>query len=222
LTNRRGQRPPSSTGHSFSGLSPAAVELIKQQERQQRQEEEKVNLQKSPSGYLQPQQELHHPSEDEGRRRSAVYSQTRSNMKDRSVPTHNHSQAQHPTKSNDTTLDRHQYQSGYESNTRPQNETTRRRQSATSGDKSGTLSSTTGSNGHQSQQSSSGVDANAFTLLYKEIRDSMDTQSFGMFARGNGHNSMFVIVFKSVSHKVIYFNSGMLLHLSCRISGDGV
>ncbi|KAG0289208.1 hypothetical protein BGZ96_007184 [Linnemannia gamsii] len=187
--NRRGQRPPSSTAHSFSGLSPAAVELIKQQERQQKQEE-KINLQKSPSGYLQQQhqqhqqhQDLHHPSEDESRRRSSVYSQARSNMKERSVPTHHHSQSQHPTKSNDTSLDRHQYQSGYESTTRQQSETTRRRQSATSGDKSGTYSSTAGSNGHQSQQSSSSVDANAFTLLYKEIRDSMDTQSFGMFAR---------------------------------------
>ncbi|OAQ33570.1 hypothetical protein K457DRAFT_857949 [Linnemannia elongata AG-77] len=50
-TNRRGQRPPSSTAHSFSGLSPAAAELLKQQEQQQRQEEEKTNLQKSPPGY---------------------------------------------------------------------------------------------------------------------------------------------------------------------------
>ncbi|KAF9540213.1 hypothetical protein EC957_004572 [Mortierella hygrophila] len=180
-TNRRGQRPPSSTAHSFSGLSPAATELLKQQERQQKQEEEKINLQKSPPSYLQQQQqqELHHPSEDENRRRSVVYSQSRSHVKDRSVPTHHQSQTQHSTKSNDTTLDRHHYQSGYESTTRQQS----RRQSATSGEKSGTHSSTAGSNGHQSQQSSGGVDANAFTLLYKEIRDSMDTQSFGMFAR---------------------------------------
>ncbi|KAK3837008.1 MAG: hypothetical protein JOS17DRAFT_427907 [Linnemannia elongata] len=179
-TNRRGQRPPSSTAHSFSGLSPAAAELLKQQERQQRQEEENINLQKSPPGYLQQQQqqELHHPSEDENRRRSVVYSQSRSHGKDRSVPTHHQSQTQHSKKSNDTTLDRH-YQSGYESTTRQQS----RRQSATSGDKSGNHSSTASSNDHQSQQSSSGVDANAFTLLYKEIRDSMDTQSFGMFAR---------------------------------------
>lgn len=178
-TNRRGQRPPSSTAHSFSGLSPAAAELLKQQEQQQRQEEEKINLQKSPPGYLQQQQELHHPSEDESRRRSVVYSQSRSHVKDRSVPTHHQSQTQHSTKSNDTTLDRHHYQSGYESTTRLQS----RRQSATSGDKPGTYSSTAGSNGHQSQQSGSGVDASAFTLLYKEIRDSMDTQSFGLFAR---------------------------------------
>ncbi|KAF9152969.1 hypothetical protein BG015_004366 [Linnemannia schmuckeri] len=182
-TNRRGQRPPSSTAHSFSGLSPAAAELLKQQERQQRQEE-KINLQKSPPGYLQQQQQdLHHLSEDEDRRRSVVYSQSRSHVKDRSLPTHHQSQPQHSIKANDTTLDRHHYQSGYESATRQQNETTRRRQSATFGDKAGTHSSTASSDGHQSHQSSGGVDANAFTLLYKEIRDSMDTQSFGMFAR---------------------------------------
>ncbi|KAF9213015.1 hypothetical protein BGZ59_006014 [Podila verticillata] len=35
----------------------------------------------------------------------------------------------------------------------------------------------------QSTSGSSGVDASAFTLLYKEIRDSMDATSFGLFAR---------------------------------------
>ncbi|KAG0348818.1 p24 complex component [Podila humilis] len=33
------------------------------------------------------------------------------------------------------------------------------------------------------QNGGGGVDANAFTLLYKEIRDSMDSTSFGLFAR---------------------------------------
>ncbi|KAG0202538.1 hypothetical protein BGX28_004985 [Mortierella sp. GBA30] len=33
------------------------------------------------------------------------------------------------------------------------------------------------------QQGNGGVDANAFTMLYKEIRDSMDASSFGLFAR---------------------------------------
>ncbi|KAF9122364.1 hypothetical protein BGW39_009789 [Mortierella sp. 14UC] len=181
--NRRGQRP-SSTALSLNGLSPAAIELIKQQERQQRQEEEKANLQKSPPTYHQ-QQDLHHPSEDNSRQRSVVYSQPRSNIKERAVPTHHQSQLQHATKSGDVTQEssRHHYQSGYESSTRHQNDTTRRRQSSTSGDKLRTHSASEGFNGHQSHQSSSGVDANAFTLLYKEIRDSMDGQSFGMFAR---------------------------------------
>ncbi|KAG0380943.1 hypothetical protein BGX24_002625 [Mortierella sp. AD032] len=182
-TNKRGQRP-SSTAISFNGLSPAAIELIKQQERQQRQEEEKASLQKSPPTYHQ-QQDLHHPSEDESRRRSVVYSQTRSNIKDRSLPTHHQPQPQHATKSADVTQEgsRHHYQSEYESSTRHQNDTTRRRQSASSGEKLGAHSAPAGSNGHPSYQSSNGVDANAFTLLYKEIRDSMDGQSFGMFAR---------------------------------------
>ncbi|KAG0274691.1 hypothetical protein BGZ95_009558, partial [Linnemannia exigua] len=181
--HRRGPRP-SSAAISLNGLSPAAIELIKQQERQQRQEEEKTILQKSPPTYHQ-QQDLHHPSEDENRRRSVVYSQSRSNIKDRSLPALHQSQPQHTTKSADVTQEsaRHHYQSGYESSTRHQNDIIRRRQSASSGDKPGAHSTSAGSNGHQSHQSSNGVDANAFTLLYKEIRDSMDGQSFGMFAR---------------------------------------
>ncbi|KAG0211300.1 hypothetical protein BGX33_004398 [Mortierella sp. NVP41] len=174
IVSRRSQRPPSSTALSLNGLSPAAIELIKQQERQQRLEEEMANLQKSPPTYHR-QQELRHASEDEGRRRSVVYSQARSNIKDRTVPQHHPSH--HTVKSADTTQEpRHHCQYGYESNSR-------RRQSATSGEKPSTHSATSGATGHETHQSSSGVDANAFTLLYKEIRDSMDAQSFGMFAR---------------------------------------
>ncbi|KAF9930501.1 hypothetical protein FBU30_000395 [Linnemannia zychae] len=161
-TSKRGQRPSSTAFSSLSSLSPAAMELIKQQERQQRYEEEASSLQKSPSNHLHQQQDILLANEEEGRRRSVIYSQSRLSTKDRAAPTH--------------------YPSGYESSTRHQNDMTRRRQSATSGERAGIYSGS-GSSNHPAQQSSGGVDANAFTLLYKEIRDSMDSQSFGMFAR---------------------------------------
>jgi len=73
----------------------------------------------------------------------------------------------------------------YEPNTLHSGNIARRRQNATSGDKSRAHAGATSTNDYQSQQSSGGVDASAFTFLYKEIRDSMDAHFLGEFAYGN-------------------------------------
>lgn len=60
-----------------------------------------------------------------------------------------------------------------------QREESQRRQSNLSSDKYGSTSER-----HQSQDNGGNVDATAFTTLYREIRDSMDAATFGMFAAG--------------------------------------
>ncbi|KAF9949398.1 hypothetical protein BGZ65_007354 [Modicella reniformis] len=73
------------------------------------------------------------------------------------------------------------HSSGLGSSSKYQRDESRRRQSSLSGKISDTYTGSTSDRNH-SQDNDGGVDASAFTELYKAIRDSMDATSFGMFA----------------------------------------
>lgn len=178
----------------MNALSPAAIELLREQELQQRHEEEEeqesgTQHRKVSNGHAGHRASQHYqPSEDEEQRRTIQHTRTRSGT---NGSVHSHHQSHKVTELEN---DGHGYQprSGYESSSRTENiSPTRRRQSQLYGDKSTSASkSTSKSNAtesqqqQQQQQSNGGVDASAFTMLYKEIRDSMDASSFGLFARG--------------------------------------
>ncbi|KAF8931406.1 hypothetical protein BGZ58_007656 [Dissophora ornata] len=158
---------------SVNGLSPAALKLLRQQEKQQQLEEENEYAQKSSA---HNRHGSHHYTDDEDHKRSTAYAQARSSV---SGSSHAHQRnASEPGHESSV----HPPSSGYESSSKYQKEGTQHRQNAIYGEKADTRATGT-SNGSRPPQSTGGVDASAFTMLYKEIRDSMDTSSFGMFAR---------------------------------------
>ncbi|KAF9311721.1 hypothetical protein BG003_007081 [Podila horticola] len=157
---KRSRRSGSAT-LSMSNLSPAAMELLKQQERLQEQERGslKVALANSPHSSRPVQ------SVGENEKRSSVQVSTISGSSVH-ADENSHGQSSRGSSARQS-KDDHRYVSQSESE-------------KTKDDPSSFSSET-----RRKQQStgSSGVDASAFTLLYKEIRDSMDATSFGLFAR---------------------------------------
>ncbi|KAF9390303.1 hypothetical protein CPC16_005158 [Podila verticillata] len=154
---KRSRRSGSAT-MSMANLSPAAMELLKQQERLQEQERGSLK------GTLALSPHSNRPvnvGDDEKR-----------------------SSAQAFTVSETIHADEIQGRSRRESNIRRSKDD--QHQYASQGDSEMTKVDHSSFNNQRQQQStsgSSGVDASAFTLLYKEIRDSMDATSFGLFAR---------------------------------------
>lgn len=156
---KRSRRSGSAT-MSMANLSPAAMELLKQQERLQEQERGALKgaLAISPHS-SRPVQSV---GEDE--KRSNVQVTTASGF----VHADEISQGQ----------PRHGSGARYSKDER-------RYVSQSDSEKTkGNPGSFNDTRRQQSTSGSSGVDASAFTLLYKEIRDSMDATSFGLFARG--------------------------------------
>ncbi|KAF8981066.1 hypothetical protein BGZ46_003303 [Entomortierella lignicola] len=157
---RRSQRSGSDS-LSASGISPAALKLIRQQEQQQELEEETEYKQKGSSGVRHVP---HHQTDDEDYRRSANQEHARSNHRKASESGHESVSRSHVI--------------GYESSSKYESHY----QNSSHGDKHESHpTGTTDTN--NAKHSNGGVDASAFTMLYKEIRDSMDASSFGMFAR---------------------------------------
>ncbi|KAF9946984.1 hypothetical protein BGZ70_002933 [Mortierella alpina] len=157
-----------SGGASMNGLSPAAIELLREQELQQRHEKEEeeeeeengTHHRRVSSGHAGRRASHHYqPSEDEEQRQ----------------PENN--------------VHGHPLRPGNESSARIESASpSRRRQSQLYGDKAAPTSKSSSiskatEDQQQQQQNNGGVDASAFTMLYKEIRDSMDATSFGLFAR---------------------------------------
>ncbi|KAG0292146.1 hypothetical protein BGZ98_002708 [Dissophora globulifera] len=172
-TARRSQRSGSES-LSNSGLSPAAMKLLRQQEKQQNLEEEKDQPHKG-SGHTRHGSRQHH-TDDEDYRRSMAHAQGRSSANGGSrAHQRNVSESGHESNV-------HSHVSEYESSSKHQRDDLQQRQNGSYGDKSQTHAASA-SNETRPQQSNGGVDASAFTMLYKEIRDSMDVSSFGMFAR---------------------------------------
>ncbi|KAG0054168.1 hypothetical protein BGZ83_011864 [Gryganskiella cystojenkinii] len=172
--SHRGKRSNSGSTAASSNLSPAAQELIRQQERQQLEEQSHIHKGLS-------QRDAWHSNH--GSRGSTASNFSRSSghatqrpqqslqpPQQQSVDEHDYDSGHAPS--------RH-YASGYESSSKHTKDSsatsTKTRQSGSQSAKESTE--------QRQQQSQGGVDASAFTTLYKEIRDSMDVTSFGMFAR---------------------------------------
>ncbi|KAG0262823.1 hypothetical protein BG011_009654 [Mortierella polycephala] len=157
---------------SLNGLSPAAIELIRRQEIQQQLEDEKSSARKPLSSYNRHGLPL--MNEDDEHRRTTGSSHARSLA------------ATGSTWSRQRKLSESAHESPpiYESSSRHPKEGSRHRdrESASHGDKY-EAQSVSVSNEHETQQSNGNVNASAFTMLYKEIRDSMDSSSFGLFAQ---------------------------------------
>ncbi|KAF9391839.1 hypothetical protein BGX21_011175 [Mortierella sp. AD011] len=155
---------------STSGLSPAALKLIRQQEQQQLEEETEYK-QKSSGGARHTSR---HQTDDEDHHRSIGHGYAPSSASESSRP--------HRRKASESGRESvtHSHATGYESTSKYDSH---HRQNSSYGDKHDSHS-TIASGGKNNRQSNGGVDASAFTMLYKEIRDSMDASSFGMFARG--------------------------------------
>lgn len=160
---KRSRRSGSAT-MSMANLSPAAMELLKQQERLQEQERDALR------GTLALSPHSNRPvnvGDDE--KRSSVQASTISGT---THPDEIRGRSRHGSNVRHSKDGQHQY--------------------ASQGDSEKTKVDHSSFNNQQRQQStssSSGVDASAFTLLYKEIRDSMDATSFGLFARGKFQNN---------------------------------
>lgn len=173
-SGHRAQRSNSGST-AASNLSPAAQELIRQQERQQLDEQNHIH-----KGIGQ-RDTWHSGHSNRGSTistfsRSAGHSTAR--LSQPPVEEHGYDSGHAPS--------RH-HTSGYESSSKHSRETsatkstTTRRSTETEGRSERRQSQ---SHSQSQSQSQGGVDASAFTTLYKEIRDSMDVTSFGMFARG--------------------------------------
>ncbi|KAG0084989.1 hypothetical protein BGZ93_006607 [Podila epicladia] len=154
---KRSRRSGSAT-MSMANLSPAAMELLKQQERLQ--EQERGALKGTMAIIPHSSRPVQAVGEDE--KRSSVQGSTTSGF----VHVDETSQGSRRGSSARHSKDERRYVSQSDSEKTkgdPGSFNDIRRQQSTGG--------------------SSGVDASAFTLLYKEIRDSMDATSFGLFAR---------------------------------------
>ncbi|KAG0361141.1 hypothetical protein BGZ54_009220 [Gamsiella multidivaricata] len=182
---KRPQRSGSDTLPA-SGLSPAALKLLRQQEEQQQLEEENEYAQKSAAGHSHHGSHQHTDDEDYrrsvvlGHRHEQAYAHSTVNEGSRSVLQRNNSEAGY------TSTPHNIRASGYESSARNQREESQYRQIASYGDKADKHAEGTANKNRVEKSGGSGsggVDASAFTMLYKEIRDSMDASSFGMFAR---------------------------------------
>ncbi|KAF9113949.1 hypothetical protein BGX27_000480, partial [Mortierella sp. AM989] len=165
---RRSQRSGSDS-LSTSGLSPAALKLIKQKEQQQLEEETEY-IQKNPGG---ARHSSHHQTDDEDHRRSVTHGHSRISVSE-SVRPHRRkaSESGHESIS-------HSHVTGYESSSKFESQ---QQQNPSFRDRHDSRT-TSAADGDNAKRSTGGVDASAFTMLYKEIRDSMDASSFGMFAR---------------------------------------
>lgn len=155
---KRSRRSGSAT-MSMANLSPAAMELLKQQERLQEQER--------------------------GSLKGTLALSPHSNRPVNVGDNEKWSSVQASTVSGTIHSDEIQGRSRRGSNVRQSKDD--QHQYASQGDSEKTKVDHSSFNNQRQQQStssSSGVDASAFTLLYKEIRDSMDATSFGLFARG--------------------------------------
>ncbi|KAF9432155.1 hypothetical protein BGZ76_011188 [Entomortierella beljakovae] len=169
-TTRRSQRSGSDS-QPASSLSPAASKIIRQQEQQQMDEESEY-LQ---SGVNITRRNLHSHTDDEDYHRSITlgHGHVRSSVSESS-----RLQRGHPSETGHESA-AHSQVAGYESSSKY--DTQRHRNNSYSEKHNHrTLGA---SNEDSSKRSNGGVDASAFTMLYKEIRDSMDTTSFGLFAK---------------------------------------
>ncbi|KAF9192407.1 hypothetical protein BGZ50_008538 [Haplosporangium sp. Z 11] len=169
-TTKRSHRS-GSDAMSLNGLSPAAIELIRRQEKQQQLEDERSSTRKPLSSYNRHGLPL--LSEDNEHRQT-----TRTHT--RSIAATGSTWSRQRKLSGSA----HESQPIYESSSRHPKEGSRHRdrESASHGDKYEAQSDSV-SNEHENQQSKRAVNASAFTMLYKEIRDSMDSSSFGLFAQ---------------------------------------
>ncbi|KAF9571627.1 hypothetical protein EC968_000367 [Mortierella alpina] len=178
---------------SMNSLTPAAIELLREQELQQRQEAEEEEQQsgtqhrKVSNGYSGHRaSHPYDPSEDEEQRRRVQHTRTRSGTNGSLRSSHH--QLHHKAAELENDVQGHPPRTRNEDNPRPEAiSPTRRRQSQlyhdkTASSKSASIAKQTEFQ-QQQQQGNGGVDASAFTMLYKEIRDSMDATSFGLFAR---------------------------------------
>ncbi|KAF9983660.1 hypothetical protein BGZ75_004877 [Mortierella antarctica] len=176
---------------SVNALSPAAIELLREQELQQRHEEEQEeesgpHPRRTSNGHAGGRASHHYqPSEDEEQRRMVHHTRTRSGT---NGSVRSHHQLQKTTELETDDVHGHLLRSGNESSSRIETTSpTRHRQSQLYGDQTASTSKSAGiskaTESQQQQQRNGGVDASAFTMLYKEIRDSMDATSFGLFAR---------------------------------------
>ncbi|KAF9404773.1 hypothetical protein BGZ94_003950 [Podila epigama] len=155
-----------STNTSTANLSPAAMELLKQQERLQKQERGAL---KSSALTHSPHSRRLIQSQDEDEHRTHLY-----------VSSSGHGQSHQDGQVKG--------QSRRGSNAPYYKDSLQQRGHASHGlsteNTKNDRGMPNGSSRQQEQnQQSTGVDANAFTMLYKEIRDSMDAASFGLFAK---------------------------------------
>ncbi|KAF9359357.1 hypothetical protein BGX34_008417 [Mortierella sp. NVP85] len=153
--------------------STASTKLLKQQEEL---EEAQDTVPKSTSRSRRRSQ--HHADDDDEYRSPVTYEHEWTSMNE-GARSH---QRSYSGMGYESATRRHG--SGDSSNFKYQREEPQRRQSSFNSSRSGVYSGTT-SDRHRSQDTNGGgggVDASAFTTLYKEIRDSMDAATFGQFA----------------------------------------
>ncbi|CAO3568290.1 unnamed protein product [Mortierella alpina] len=179
---------------SVNALSPAAIELLREHELQQQREKEEdeesgTHRRRVSNGHAGRRASHHFQSpEDEDQRRSVHHTRTRSGT---NGSVHSNHQMHSATEPENNVVHGHPLRSGNDASARAEaSSPPRRRQSQLYADKAAPISksssiskATESQQQPQQQQSNGGVDASAFTMLYKEIRDSMDATSFGLFAR---------------------------------------
>ncbi|KAI1314943.1 hypothetical protein EDD11_001528 [Mortierella claussenii] len=142
---------------STSGLSPAAMRLLRQQEQQKQLEKGEESF---PKGTGHTRHGSHQTDDEDYRRTGARSAGNRSGS----------ARSHHQRRTSDSG-----HVSGYESSSR--------QPSSARYLKSESHAMAMANDNNSSQRKGGGVDASAFTMLYKEIRDSMDAISFGLFAR---------------------------------------